>query len=346
MAKKIIVALLAVILVTCAFCSLVSCSASDEQLKIVYLGDSIAEAIIGPSPLSERDNYGYYAVNGKRNEYVYINRSVSGHRTSAMLELISREDENAQMTKTHIQTADIIQVSILGNDLLQEDLTGLLIEFAKEINGEIAKEDTQREEILRNSHVVFAAIIAKLKELNPTATLIIQTVYNPVYVGTRMVGQRARDILPEYGYNDDPTGENSYRELGGKMLECLNEVVFEYHDKHPDDFYIVDVAEAFQKIYSADPVRGAKLIFPDGVHPSNEGHAVIADASQRLLEKLGLANEKKALKNYKDLRVEQLKRLFPTVGKDVRKAINNASSIEEVTEIYFKAIDGILPELA
>jgi len=346
MTKKIVIGILTAALVACAFFSLVSCQEKDT--KIVYLGDSIAEAVLGPSPLSERENYGYYAVNGKRNEYTYVNRSVSGHKTEHMLEYISREDENALMTKSHLQTADIIQVSILGNDMLQSDVTGLLIEYAQQKAGEIAVEDTDREHILVNSRVNFAAIIAKLKELNPNAIILMQTVYNPVYDGTPLIGQRARDLLPSYGYSDGGNGEKSFRGLGGELLASLNSVIYEYHDAHPDEFYIVDVFKAFDEIYAADPMRAARLIYPDGIHPSNEGHAVIADATQKVLEDLGLADGVKALKNYKSLRIEQLKRLFPKIDnqKKVIFDIKNASSNEEVTEIYFNAINGLTPVIA
>ena len=37
----------------------------DGKTLMVWIGDSIAEGIVGPSPLSERENYAYYAMLGK-----------------------------------------------------------------------------------------------------------------------------------------------------------------------------------------------------------------------------------------------------------------------------------------
>lgn len=335
----------AIILVLSLAAGLCFCAAACEtkQLKIVFLGDSIAEAIAGPSPLSERENYGYYALIGKRNEYVYVNRSVSGHKTSDMLEYISRDDEDAMMTASHLKTADIIQVSILGNDILQSDISGLLVELVKQYHGEIAEEDTAREQILVSSRINFAAIIAKLKEINPSAKIFIQTVYNPVYAGSPIVGQSAKSILTAEPYN---CSEDDLREYSDKLLATLNDVIFSYHAEHPDDFYIIDVNKAFSDIYVADKERGKNLIFPDGIHPSNEGHAVIADLTQKTLEDLGLAKHTKALRNNKKIRIEQIKRLYPELDYyKIKNEINDADTNEEVTEIYFSAINGQTPEL-
>ena len=65
MRKKILSVLLAVVLVASMAVAFVACDDGNDKYTIVYIGDSIAEALIGPSPLGERDNYGYYALVGK-----------------------------------------------------------------------------------------------------------------------------------------------------------------------------------------------------------------------------------------------------------------------------------------
>lgn len=113
--------------------------ASEGKLNIVFLGDSIAEALIGASPVSERDNYGYYALVGRTNGYNYYNHSMSGHLTSGnmankagegLLEVISRETEKATLIRTHIAEADVIHISVLGNNILQYSLGSLMLEMA------------------------------------------------------------------------------------------------------------------------------------------------------------------------------------------------------------------------
>ncbi len=342
MTKKVIAALIAVVLVAGCLFVFSGCGETTEPLKIVFLGDSIAEGVLGASPLSEREEYCYYALIGKRNDYIYVNRSVSGHKTAAMLEYISRPDTDAYMQSTHIRTADVIQVSILGNDMLQSDLTGLILEYAQELNGEIDREDTRREEILRESRVNFANIIAKLKELNPTAKIFIQTVYNPMYVGSPIIGDSAKDILKAapYNYTDE-----TLRDLGSGLLETLNAVVRDYAKNNPGDIYIVDVYQAFDDIYEKDSARGKNLIYPDGIHPSNEGHAVIADTAQALLEELGLADADSALEYNKKQRIKLINKFFAYVegADEVKENIKNATTNDEVTNLYFRATAGKVP---
>ena len=57
----------------------------DGKTLMVWIGDSIAEGIVGPSPLSERENYAYYAMLGKGNDFTYVNKSVSGWKSGQLL---------------------------------------------------------------------------------------------------------------------------------------------------------------------------------------------------------------------------------------------------------------------
>lgn len=81
------------------------------------------------------------------------------------------------------------------------------------------------------------------------------------------------------------------------------------------------------------------------MHPSSEGHAVLADLTQAKLEELGLANKKTALKNYREMRISQLERLYSDVVdvRSYKKQINKAKSCAEVSEIYYNAIAGKMP---
>lgn len=142
--KKVLTVFIAAILVAltafwCVACDEKNGDASEGKLNIVFLGDSIAEALIGASPVSERDNYGYYALVGRTNGYNYYNHSMSGHLTSGnmankagegLLEVISRETEKATLIRTHIAEADVIHISVLGNNILQYSLGSLMLEMA------------------------------------------------------------------------------------------------------------------------------------------------------------------------------------------------------------------------
>ena len=234
---------MAVALIATAVFSLVACNKTEPTpYTIVYVGDSIAEALIGPSPLSERDNYGYYALIGRTNGFRYYNHSVSGHKTSTgivsdegLLEVLKRDDENAALMKTHLKQADMIHISVLGNNALQYNLGLMMLEVAdpnfeeKYEAGKTAtsadgktlinalEEGSIEEPLVRDSvekfdefgdpvPVEFAfpptysdicKIVDRLKELNPDATIVFQKVYNPLFEGCKHLSQEVKDKLAE-----------------------------------------------------------------------------------------------------------------------------------------------------
>ncbi len=327
MKKKIIALILCAALLVCASVTLIGCDKT-EPIKIVYLGDSIAEALLGPSPVSERENYGYYAIVGRRNDYVYVNRSASGHQTKQLLDLLENPDEALNLP-SHLKTADVIHVSILGNDFLQTNLGETILSAARNDYDRI-------DDILEKARFNFDKIYKALRGYNQDAIIMFQTVYNPVSPETGLIRKDVRDTLEtELDIHSD-----QYRALGAELLNLLNGVARDYLTAHPGAFYITDVYAEFDRIYNEDPERGKDLIYADWVHPSNEGHAVAADLIQEQLEELGLADKDKALRFTKYLRIEQLSRMYSESVNlaTVRKEINAAKSCKEVTKLYFDAI--------
>lgn len=305
---------------------------NSEETIISFWGDSIAEGVLGASPINERETNCYYAIVGRTNGFTYYNRAVSGHKTANMLEFIQRPDEGAEMNDTVLRTSDIIHISILGNDLLQNNLSGLVTNYA-------AGERGRLDELLDIARENFADIIEYIRSVNPEAVILMSTVYNPMYIGSSILSDGAIEYLREVmGMSDD-----DMRALTDSLLLELNGIVYDYLEENPGAYHITDVAEAFNDIYKVDRDRNADLFYNDGVHPSNEGHAVIAGVIQRKLEELGLSNANKAFKNYKKLRAEETDRLYSATGKayEIKNAIKNSDTIEEVTETYFDLTDGL-----
>lgn len=431
--KKIISLVVAVLLIAVLAVSLVACDDKDgggndaDKLTIVYLGDSIAEALIGPSPVSERDNYGYYALVGRTNNMRYYNHSVSGHLTSGgmmdkdngdgLLQIVDRDDETATQIKTHITQADVIHISVLGNNMLQFSLGSLMMEMAdveQEMTGsdrwflscfsgyenEAALRakyaddkslfdylhDGGSEEVIRPSmwlddygNVTFGDefdgknvytkdptfnfpstyqnivdIVARLKQLNPTAKIVFQKVYNPVFEGTSLLQPAEYSALADRGYDTI----EKVRALAQKLLNYLNGIVDEYNEKNPDmQVDVLDINKAFDDYANTDvdengkvnltaDSRGRSLIYADWTHPSNIGHAIIAGATQKLLEQWGMADVN-AVANYKVIKCDQIARMFASIdGFDTQgayNAINGANTFDEVTAAYFAAINGYTP---
>ena len=88
---------------------LFACAAKKKQqpseeraTSILFLGDSIAEAVAGPVPLTEREAYGYYGIVGNINGFDYHNRAVSGATSSNLASYVKKEDDGLNMVKSLI----------------------------------------------------------------------------------------------------------------------------------------------------------------------------------------------------------------------------------------------------
>ena len=341
MRRKFIAAVLVIVMLACCVAVLAACNDDKavEKTEIVYLGDSIAEGILGASPLGLRHEYAYANVLGRRNDLTYYNHSVSGHLTKDLRAILENEDLDYDMARgllLHVSEADIIHVSILGNDLLQSmNMNAVVLEAAQDkydiINGIAA---TASENI--------AVIVDRLKELNPDALIIFQNVYNPLSEKSTLVDEPTRATLSaEYVIE-----EGDLRELGSGILDRLNGVLDNYLKDHPDAFVIADARSEFDRIFEEDYERGKGLIYPDYIHPSNEGHAVLADLTQGILEERGLVDGKKAIAEYKTMRKNVLTNYFAESGADIAAAtaaIDAAADCAAVTKAFFAATKGFTP---
>ena len=341
MRRKFIAAVLVIVMLACCVAVLAACNDDKavEKTEIVYLGDSIAEGILGASPLGLRHEYAYANVLGRRNDLTYYNHSVSGHLTKDLRAILENEDLDYDMARgllLHVSEADIIHVSILGNDLLQSmNMNAVVLEAAQDkydiINGIAA---TASENI--------AVIVDRLKELNPDALIIFQNVYNPLSEKSTLVDEPTRATLSA-GYGIE---EGDLRELGSGILDRLNGVLDNYLKDHPDAFVIADARSEFDRIFEEDYERGKGLIYPDYIHPSNEGHAVLADLTQGILEERGLVDGKKAIAEYKTMRKNVLTNYFAESGADIAAAtaaIDAAADCAAVTKAFFAATKGFTP---
>ncbi|MBO5775772.1 MAG: SGNH/GDSL hydrolase family protein [Clostridia bacterium] len=302
----------------------------NPDIEISFWGDSIAEAFLGASPIGERDGFGYYGLVGRNNGFTYHNRSVSGHKTYQMYDYISANEDNARMNTEVLKSSDIICVSILGNDLLQNNMSKMIYDY---LNGDTALLDSS----VAIAKADFKKVFDYIKEVNPTATVIVQTVYNPLYEGSPIIAKDYMDLITAQGFEPEVI-----RSTATKMLDALNGIIYDYLEENPMAYFILDVFAEFNRIFVEDQHRGIELFYNDGVHPSNEGHAVISGLYQQLLDKLGYTNPEGALKNYKNHRAEQIKRLFADSVdvKAITKQIKSAATYDDVTNLYFRATEG------
>lgn len=290
-------------------------------------GDSIAEAILGASPIGERDGFGFYGLVGRIANFEFHNRAVSGHKTGQFYQHISAADDGSRMNNTLLKTSDIIAISILGNDLLQNDVSQMTVDFA---NGETTNLDAN---VAIAREDFYKAIDYVRSVCRPNAKIIVQTVYNPMFAGARTLRQNALDALYAKGLSDA-----DIRMVGNEMLAKLNRIVFDYLADNPGSITILDVNKAFDEIYEKDNHRGAELFYNDGVHPSNEGHAVMAGLYLEKMVEWGYISESEVLREYKKIRVDQVERLYTKQAgvKEAKKEIKKAETYDQVTNSFFR----------
>ncbi len=323
-----------------------------EQKTIVYLGDSIAEAVLGPSPLSERDSYSYYAIIGQINDFHYINRAISGAETDDFLRAVKSEDEEfggekAAARRYWIREADVMVVSMLGNDLLASGMSRWAINTAINYSKGVEELDPAYTAVLEEAKNNVFETIREIRLLNKDAPIIWQTLYNPMTEESVLFSDYYRKQFAKKVAEGSIDSEYSLRDIADFLIVALNRVVYEAKEEFPDNFYIADVYGDFKKIFDENSEKGERLFYPDGVHPSNYGHAVITESVQKVLQEIGLTKED-SLQRYKTLVNDRLGRLYAETSVDtvaVKKSVDAAANMEEVRERYFDSTYAVTPEL-
>ena len=231
----------------CVFLSLVmmltlsvpAFAGEEEATKFVVLGDSIAQGY----GLKDIRNTAYGALISEAEGYDYVNHAIGGHTTYNLNQRLEEEQ-----VASDVASADIIAVSIGGNNFL----LGGMVEMIADV---LLKGDyTRMDEIGADFRENFLVALERIKQLNPDATLMIQTLYNP-----------RDDFLKEpYQY----------------AVNILNNTFAEILREQPAAYVIVDVAAAFE--------GHTEYIQRDKIHPNEAGHYVIAQEYVKTLAELGL----------------------------------------------------------
>ena len=237
---RLLLSLLCVLALLFSICA-PAAVAADAPLRYVVLGDSIGygAGVLNP----EEACYGRIVAD--TNGYDYQNHAVSGNRTDHLLAHL----DHAEVTAA-VKNADIISISIGGNDYLTDNVTGLVLDAT------LCNDYSRMDRITAQLKENFAAIIEKIRGWNPDAVILMQTLYNP--------GK---------GINKAPYQAATNR---------LNDLIRDYLASHPGAFTIVDVAAAFG--------TDRRYIAQDSIHPSAQGNERIAEVILQTLKTLGLGD--------------------------------------------------------
>ncbi len=239
--KKIIAVLLSILLTFSALG--IVAFAEEEPLDYVVLGDSIA---FGAGMINTVEAC-YGKIVADTNGYTYANHSIPGITAGFLLTMLT----DGEKIRASVSDADIINISIGGNNFLTSNIVGLAFDCL------VKKDMTGFDEIAENYYEELCGIMDRINELNPDAVVLIQTVYNP----------------------QDGAAGIVYAEGGNR----LNDMIRKYDAEHPGEIVIVEVGDAL----NSDPSNFAD----DKIHPSAQGNELIAYEILDILCEMGLAEE-------------------------------------------------------
>ena len=230
--KKLICAIICTVLLCLPFTVISHAQQEQPQQHLVVLGDSIAAGY----GVAREESYAWLLAESMGFELT--NLAFNGNHSA----YLRWEVTHKGTTRQAVAEADIIIVSIGGNDFLLEgyDLSGLLSMIARGIWVNRNFMPPIWETFAEN----FAASIAQIRALNPNAMLIVQTMYN------------SAPPLP------------SVRRVFGIAVDGINAAIYACLEQHPEAFLIADIRAAFDS--------RSDMIATDMLHPTAAGHAIIA----------------------------------------------------------------------
>lgn len=251
--KRITAILLSVIMILGVFT--VCGYAENEKQFYLVLGDSIAYG----SGISNSREACYGKIVADTNGYDYANHSIPGHTTTNLINRLKDEAVIADLKK-----ADIISISIGGNDFLMSNLIGLM--FDSIVKGDHSEFD----KIADGFYTNFCEIIDIINSHNADAVILMQTLYNP-----------------QSGYLRAPYQQGADR---------INAAIEKYNTENPGEIVIVDVATAL----GDDMANYAD----DEIHPSAQGNKIIAKVILDKLHELNLGSDAAPVINSKGKDIE------------------------------------------
>jgi len=204
---------------------------SSAQLNFVVLGDSIA-AGSGAGDQSRA----YAWIIAREKGYDLSNFGAGGDISADLLRKVTSDE----MIRQGVREADIIAVSIGGNDMLHAE-DGLPALVLRGLLGDYSLLEPIHKAFYEN----FAGIIDEIRALNPDAMLIVQTLYNSAFP------------LP------------SLRAAYAAGVGGINDGIYAYLAANKGAFIVADVYSAFE--------QRSGVVYIDMTHPSPAGHRLIAN---------------------------------------------------------------------
>lgn len=276
-------------------------NANDTDIvKYVALGDSITSGY----GLTDPENQAFPALIAKEQNYSVVNRGQAGLTSEGLLTLLADQDVAGD-----VASADIISITIGGNDLMNALYAYLAEQFGNGMTADYVKDQFEtnntvflaqaishldsfgESEIAAKALTTFGiklySIIAAIKKANPDVLIFVSTQYNPYqWLPDQCTNLLYKDYAQKItaAFNDGVSALNT----------MINSTAFQSNGA----FTVVDVYGAFANSY----VNLSNAQFNDTMgiptynldfHPNTAGHQVIADTMITAMN----ASIKKVLEN-------------------------------------------------
>ena len=262
-ARRYISVFLCAVVLACSLGAFVF--AEEEKPFYLVLGDSIGYG----SGLKNSQDACYGRIVADTNGYDYANDAIPGHTTRNLLGRLATPS-----VKEHVKQADIISISIGGNNFLLGNIAKVVFDVM------VMKDTSSAEKIIDGFYTDYCKIIETIRSLNPDAVILMQTLYNP-----------------QTGY----IGE-AYQ----SCIDMLNDAIRRYAAEHPGEIEIVDVAAALKD--------SEKDFAADRIHPSVAGNEKIAVEVLKKLVELGLGKSAEPVITTKGIDIEVPSMLTNSMG--------------------------------
>lgn len=246
----------------------------DEQKRLVALGDSITRGY----GLAE-DEKSYVEILTEEGNFKSNNFAVNGRTSTVLLEDLQKPSEKE---RSALEQANYIVMSIGGNDmlyLLNKLVNGALPSDSTEnpvetVNNLIDMAEKLTAENMTSDISYYKSTVEKviniLREMNPNAEIVMQTVYNPfkpIFVVAPIMFANMKDDI-----------DGAYKRVEG-CINGFNTTLFELSEKY--GFKIADVSKVFRE--SDKKYINMSLSNPD-IHPNAAGHRCIAEIIEQTLD--------------------------------------------------------------
>ena len=191
-----------------------------SKLKYLALGDSIATGTL--TYFSSTKSYAWHLAraleqyNKSYGGVIYKNMAVDGDSTGRLLWRLS----NSELLRNLVSDADIITLSIGGNDLLK----------AASVPGFTSFDLSMARQSIHKFPQNWEKIIRIIRTLNPTAILLTMTIYNPYCASHSLSGCYLSD--------------RGLHERVEKLLAPINDSILANQEA---GYHVVDVYSEFQR---------------------------------------------------------------------------------------------------